>query len=138
MRKPVKVRVGFMGAFALAALQGCDGCANGVYAHCVDQDGVVVDDARCDADAGVEADGDGGDVDAAVEDGGEPDGGLRGRAGVVLYRWWYGGHVPLGSTVPSAGGSYVRPVVVGGGGVTRASTVRGGFGTPGGAHGAGE
>lgn len=129
---PSRIRIGFMGAFALLVMQGCEGCGDQVLAHCVDENGVVVDDGKCDADAGDGAAG-------SLADGGEADAGPAPTvAHVFVYRWWYGGHTPIGSTVPSAGGSYVHPA--GGVSVGRASavTIRGGFGTPGGVgHGAG-
>lgn len=111
MRRSLQVRIAFMSAFALIATQGC---GDSTYQHCVDENGVVVDDRSC-----------------------QPADGGPARSGSThpsYYRWWYGGHTDVGSRV--SGGSYTAPAH-GSGSVSRASSVsRGVFGTPGG-HGSG-
>ena len=113
MRRALQVRIAFMGAFALIAMQGC---ADSTYQHCVDENGLVVNDSNCEADAGTPR--------------------PLSSGPVAHYRWWYGGQTALGRHV--AGGSYVAPPH-GSGSVARASAVsRGIFGRPGGmAHGFG-
>ncbi len=125
MRKSSQITVGFMSAFALIVLQGCDESSTSepeasVYEHCVDGDGVVIDDVHCDTDAGT--------PDTSTSDAGT----TTSRPGPrVHHHWWYGGHTPVGGHV--SGGSVSRPIAVGA--VPRAAVVRGGFGTPGGARG---
>ncbi len=130
MYKSKQISVGFMSAFALIALQGCDETSApveepSIFEHCVDEDGIVADDVHCDPTA----------VDAGAVD--TQDAGSTSSTPTsprVHYHWWYGGVTPVGGHV--SGGSVTRPVAVSGG-VPRATVVRGGFGTPGGVRGGG-
>lgn len=113
MRRSLQIRIAFMGAFALIAMQGCE---DYTFQHCVDEDGVVVADINCESD-----------VDPSRMMSGHPR---------LYYRWWYGGHTPQGARV--SGGSYTAPSP-GSTSVHRASGVtRSVFGSRGGSsHGSG-
>ena len=112
MRRSLKIRIAFMSAFALIAIEGC---GDGVLEHCVDENGIVVDDSLCEKTGSLPA-----------SPGGH----------VPYYHWWYGGHTAPGTRI--SGGSYTPPAIRGGGSIPRSSTIRGGFGSPGGmGHGVG-
>lgn len=111
------------------AAGACDDDPPGLQ-HCVNADGVVVDEANC-ADAG----------DRPLDSNGNP---IPGRSG---FFWYYGGGTRYypgnriiiggGGSYRSGGGSYVSP----GGHYSSGPSVgvgRGGFGSVGGAHGGGE
>ena len=107
MHRSSEVRIAFMGAFALIAMQGC---GDSTYQHCVDENGIVVADSSCESS-----------VSASRPTTSGP---------AHYYRWWYGGHVMQGSQI--SGGSYTAPARSGSS-VARASSVtRGVFGRPGG------
>lgn len=107
MHRSSEVRIAFMGAFALIAMQGC---GDSTYQHCVDESGVVVGDSNCESGVGAAWSTTSGSAHS--------------------YRWWYGGHAMQGSRV--SGGSYIAPAHSGTS-VARASSVtRGVFGRPGG------
>lgn len=141
MRKTQIITLGILAATAIA----CDDPPTDVR-HCVNEDGVVVDEDLChpldDNDAGATI---------TTDDAGVPVvphyGGTGGR--ILFYRWYYGGYsspmprgtriinngVGIGSFRPDVGHSYSTPSNFGKGGF---GSVGRGFSSPGGFGGVGE
>lgn len=152
MRKTKLITLGILAATAIACDDPTDADqANTAPAtdirHCVNEDGVVVDEDLChpldDNDAGIPTTTDDAGVPIVVHSGN----GMMGR--MLFYRWYYGGYsspMPRGTRIinngagfgsfrPDVSHSYITPSNFGRGGF---GSVGRGFSSPGGFGGVGE